>query len=209
MHTKILPGIKKATQQRSEQSIENILEAADTILSEPNADNLTTRMLSEISGYSIGALYHYLDKAEHAFILALFRRREKRLARVTEIINQYPKDEPLRDLLELLVDSMLEELNGINRRVFVLVSRMFVKHAKNHWLLDNAAAVLVDPLIRAQKRDATGTFRAIEHDELLMLLKLCAISLRRPFLEQDPIAGTQKHRDFVIDTMVRLLGNQA
>lgn len=208
MHRKILPKLRNTTQPPQNEAMGNILEAANILLNE-GTPNLTARKLSQKSGYSIGALYHYFHKAEHAFILVLFRRREKRLYKQIEIIDQFATDKPLSDLIELLVDSGLAEFNRINKnkKMIFALAKIAIKLSENLIMFDNALSILADPLISARKRNTTGTFREIERDELIMLLKLGVIALRRPFLEQTPIAGTQKHRNFVIDTMVRLLGN--
>jgi hypothetical protein len=39
-----------------------------------------------------------------------------------------------------------------------------------------------------------------------MLLKTCFGMIRRPFLEQSPMAGSEKHKALALDTMARLLG---
>lgn len=205
MHDKSLPKLK-TNQSGSKNSVDNIIESADTILNDGDPKNFTARKLSEKSGYSIGALYHYFHKAEHVFILMLFSRREKRLKKMVETINKFPANETLKSLMELLADQVLAELNRINLKALLLIARMAIKFSKDHLAFDNVLSVLADPLISAQKRDMTGTFRAIERDELLILLTLCAICLRRPFLEHNPIAGSKKHRDFAVDTMVRLFG---
>lgn len=206
MYDELLPKLKSSL-SRSKSAVENIIESAEAIANEGNSDDLTARKLSEKSGYSIGALYHHLHKVEHAFILMLFRRRDKKLSELVELINQFPEDQPINNLMELLADNVLAEIKRMNRKVLLLIARMTIKFSKDHLQFDNVLSILADPLIAAQKRDTTGTFRAIEREELLMVLRLCAFTLRRPFLEQNSIAGTKRHRDFAVDTMVRLLGN--
>ena len=207
MHDDLLPKLK-TSDSKSKFSVKNILESADSIFDEGNSADFTARNLSERSGYSVGAIYHHFQKAEHAFILMLFSRRERRLNQLIDIINQFPEDRPLNHLIELLVDTAFSELNRLNRKTFILIARMAIKFSKDHLSFDNSLSILADPYIAARERNTTGTFRHIEHDDLIMLFRLCAISLRQPFLTQDPIAGTQKHRDFVVDTMMRLFWNQ-
>ena len=137
----------------------------------------------------------------------IIKRRDKQFYQLVEVINQFPIDKPIRDLLEQMIDSSFKEYNRMNHRSFFLIFRMILKFSKNPLAFDNALSLLVEPLINAQLRDTTGTFRKTEPDDLLMLLKTCFAIIRRPFLEQNPIAGSNKHRELAIDTMVRLLGN--
>jgi len=206
-HKKLLPKIKKPNQPRAEVTVDNILESADAIFSEGDHKSINARNLATKSGYSIGTLYYYLEKAEDAFILMIIKRREKQFYQLVEVINQFPIDKPIRDLLEQMIDSSFKEYNRMNHRSFFLIFRMILKFSKNPLAFDNALSLLVEPLINAQLRDTTGTFRKTESDDLLMLLKTCFAIIRRPFLEQNPIAGSNKHRELAIDTMERLLGN--
>lgn len=206
-HKKLLPKIKKTNQPRAEVTVDTILESADVIFSTGNHKSINARNLATKSGFAIGTIYYYLKKAEDAFILMIIKRREKQFHQLVELIDQFPQDKPLRNLLELMIDSSFKEYNRMNHRSFFLIFKMILKHSKNPLAFDNALSLLVDPLIAARSRNITGTFRSIEPDDLLMLLKTCFAMVRRPFLEQVPIAGTQKHRDLTIDTMERLLGN--
>ena len=95
----------------------------------------------------------------------------------------------------------------MNPRSFFLVFRMIVRFSKNPLAFDDALKILVEPLLSAQQRDTTGTFRQTDADELLMLLKTCFAMIRRPFLEQSPVSGSERHKALALDTMIRLLGN--
>ena len=207
MHKKLLPKVKQQAQDRSELAVQNILEAADAVFDEHDPTNLNARKLASKAGYSVGTLYYYLGKAEDAFILMIIKRREKHFTKLAELIDQFPADQPLRELLNAMVDSSFAEYNRMNHRSFFLVIRMILKFAKNPLPFDDALSALVPPLLAAQRRDTTGSFRQTDADELLMLLKTCLAMLRRPFLEQSPIAGSDRHRALSLDTMERLLGN--
>lgn len=207
MHRKLIPKVKKVTQLRSESALKAIVESADSIMEVNDPSLLNARQLSAKSGYSIGTLYYYLNKAEDAFILMIIKRREKQFSELSTIINQFPPDKPIRELVETIINSSFTEYNRMNQKSFFLVFRMILKFSKNPLAFDDALINLVEPLVRAQNRNTTNTFRTVDSDELLMLLKTCFAMIRRPFLEQNQLAGSAKHRELAIDTMVRLLGN--
>ena len=207
MHRNLIPKVRKATQERSESAVRSIIESADSILDEGDPSILTARKLSTKSGYSIGTLYYYLNKAEDAFILMIIKRREKHFIHLADLINQCPADRPLSELVARMIESSFEEYGRMHQKSFFLVFRMILKFSKNPLAFDDALSTLVGPLIAARHRNLTSSFRETESDELLMLLKTCFAMIRRPFLEQSPIAGTEIHRKLAIDTMIRLLGN--
>ena len=207
MHKKLLPKVKPQTQDRSELAVQNILQAADATLEHEEPGHLNARKLAAKSGYSIGSLYYYFNKAEDAFVLMLIKRREKQFSRLAELIAQFPAHQPLRLLLDALVTSSFAEYRRVNHRSYFLVFRMILRFSKNPLAFDDALLVLVKPWLAAHQRNTTGTFRPTDADELLMLLKTCMAMLRRPFLEQSPMAGSARHQALAVDTMERLLGN--
>lgn len=207
MHKKLLPKVKQQAQNRSELAVQHILEAADANFDEQDPNNLNARKLAAKAGYSVGTLYYYLSKAEDAFILMIIRRREKQFIELAKLINEFPNNQPLLHLVSSIIDSSFAEYNRMNHKSFFLVFKMILKFSKNPLAFDDALNHLVEPLIAAQHKNTTNTFRRLDSDELLMLLKTCFAIIRRPFLEQNKIAGSAKHRELAIDTMARLLGN--
>ena len=208
MHDKIAPKIKKTSQSRSDLTKENILEAAETLFDESDPAHLNARQLSAKSGYALGTLYYYLHKAEDAFILMILRRREKHFSHLVEKIEGYPSDQPLKGLLNIIIDSSFDEYNRMNQRSFFIIFKMILRFSKNPLVFDDALSVLVPPFIECQQRNFTGTFRQTEPMEMLMLLKTCFAMIRRPFLEQHDIAGSPEHRALALDTMERLLSQR-
>ena len=207
MYKKLLPKVKQQVQERSDFAVRNILEAADAAIVESDSGQLNVRKLAAKAGYSIGSLYYYFNKAEDAFIIAIIRRREKQFSKLADLIDQFPADKPLHELLVAMVDSSFLEYKRIHPRSFFMVFRMILRFSKNPLAFDDALTTLVKPLLAAQQRDTTGTFRQIDEHELQMLLKTCLAMLRRPFLEQSPMAGGVQHRELAINVMERLLGN--
>ena len=125
--------------------------------------------------------------------------------KLVSAINDFPCDQPVNMLAQIIINSSFEELNKMNKRSFYMIFKMILRFSRDPLKFDDAVAVLVPPLLGAQKRDSTGTFRQTSDAELLMLLKICFAIIRRPFLEQLEIAGKDEHRKLALDTMDRLL----
>lgn len=138
-HESLIPKVKKVNQLRADVTLDNILESADSILHEGSYKDINVRNLAEKSGYSVGTLYCYFEKAEDALILAILRKREKQFYVLMDVINQFSVDRPLRELLELIIDSSFKEFNRMNHRVFSFIFRMILKFSKNPWAFDDVS----------------------------------------------------------------------
>jgi AcrR family transcriptional regulator len=202
------PKIKNSKQSRAQIALDNLLQSAEVLLDSGDPKALNARNLSDTSGYSIGTIYYYLSKVEDIFILLILRRRKKHFAKLVNMIEDFASDQPLRALLEKMVDASFVEYNRMNPRSFALIFKMIIKSTKSPLGFDQEMNMLVEPLMAAQKRDETNTFRAIAADDLLMLLQACFALIRRPFLEINPVAGTEQHRALTVDALERLLGNR-
>ena len=202
------PKIKNSKQSRAQIAVDNLLQSAEVLLDSGDPKALNARNLSDTSGYSIGTIYYYLSKVEDIFILLILRRRKKHFAKLVNMIEDFASDQPLKALLEKMVDASFVEYNRMNPRSFALIFKMIIKSTKSPLGFDQEMNMLVEPLMAAQKRDETNTFRAIAADDLLMLLQACFALIRRPFLEINPVAGTEQHRALTVDALERLLGNR-
>lgn len=203
------PKIKNNKQSRAQIAVDNLLQSAEVLLDSGDPKALNARNLSDTSGYSVGTIYYYLSKVEDVFILLILRRRKKHFGKLVNMIDDFDSEQPLRALLEKMVDASFVEYNRMNPRSFALIFKMIIKSTKSPLAFDQEMNMLVEPLIAAQKRDQTNTFRAMAADDLLMLLQACFALIRRPFLEINPVAGTQQHRALTVDALERLLGNRA
>ncbi len=203
------PKIKNSKQSRAQIAVDNLLQSAEVLLDSGDPKALNARNLSDTSGYSVGTIYYYLSKVEDIFILLILRRRRKHFGKLVNMIDGFDSEQPLRALLEKMVDASFVEYNRMNPRSFALIFKMIIKSTKSPLAFDQEMNMLVEPLISAQKRDQTNTFRAMAADDLLMLLQACFALIRRPFLEINPVAGTQQHRALTVDALERLLGNRA
>jgi hypothetical protein len=66
--------------------------------------------------------------------------------------------------------------------------------------------LLVESYLVAAGKNQTDTFRALSTNEASILIRQICLAIERPFMEGNPIAGTEEHRKIAIDMMIRLLG---
>jgi hypothetical protein len=70
----------------------------------------------------------------------------------------------------------------------------------------NFTDIFVEPYLRMVSMNKTNTFRKMTHAETRMIWRLGQPLIERPFIYNDPIAGSEEHQRIIIESFVRLLG---
>lgn len=106
---------KKPAQQRSQQLVETLLEAAGQVIAERGLAATNTRLIAERAGISVGSLYQYFEDKD-AVVAALMLRLTEDLNRMIE--EELPKllDTDVRATTRTLLEAALlffESRNGL------------------------------------------------------------------------------------------------
>ena len=193
-------------QERSKQTLENILEAAHQIVEEANPDIFTSRMLAKKSGYGLGTLTRRLSSIEHVFLWAIYKARERKFEELSIAIGRFDADVPIQTFAQNMVDTAFSGIAKVNPSVMRFFENRFTKM---HGLPSDYFAYmdsLAEPYLEAASKNKTDTFRVLTKNEAYLLIRQLGLLIERPFVEGNPIAGTDEHRELVIDTIIRLLG---
>jgi len=196
-------------QKRADDAIKAIGEAAVVLSQEGRLDLLTTRTVSEFSGYSVGTIYRYFERFEDIFINLFLKRRLDTISELVVMIDRHPPAARIDVLLSAIVEKMIHELARPHPKVLKWILRQFFKHANEPEKINVIIDILVLPLIAAAQRDESGSFRLLAEDELRLILRASQAMVRSPFFEQDPIAGSKMHIEFVTNETIRLLSNMS
>jgi hypothetical protein len=197
----------ESKQDRSKQTLEDILESAYTIVEAADPDLFTSRVLADKSGYALGTLSRRLSSIENVFLWAVKKGREKHFANFVNILEQFDANLPLRTLVENMTDYSFAAMNKVNPKVIRFYEdRLFKKngHMPNFY---GYVDLLVKPYIECAKRNQTGTFRLISEDEARLIMRASANFTERPFVDGNPIAGTSEHRKIATDNLTRMFGH--
>ncbi|MEI8403610.1 MAG: TetR/AcrR family transcriptional regulator [Alcaligenaceae bacterium] len=89
----------EAKQKRGADAIQTISEAATLLAKEGRPELLTTRNLSEISGYSTGTLYRYFRRFEDIFVNLFLQRRTQAIDKIVLLIEEHPPAQEARFLV--------------------------------------------------------------------------------------------------------------
>jgi len=202
------PQVKNSpTQERSIKAIEDILESAGALSDEGLIELLNARNLAAKSGYSVGTIYRYFEKFDHIFLSLLSWRQKKAIAKVAALIDAHDPQVGINELVTQIVDIGLAEWSSKNPTVLKIIVRQFFRFSEEPEKFNAVADDALIPAIQAaQKRDQTNTFRQMTDNELRLHLRALQMSLRNPFIEGDPFAGSPEHRRCSIDMGSLLLG---
>jgi AcrR family transcriptional regulator len=196
----------ESKQERSHKTLNNILEAAEQLVVEANPDLFTSRTLAQRSGYALGTLVRRLSSVENVFLWAVKKDRDQKFQEVAISITQFDANTSIHTFAENMVDTAFSGFQKVNPAVMRFFENRFTK--MNGLPPDYFAYMdsLVEPYIAAASINQSGTFRALSTGEASLLIRHICLLVERPFMEGNPIAGTQEHRRIAIDTIIRLLG---
>ena len=196
----------ESKQERSQKTLEDILEAAEQIVVEANPDFFTSRSLAQRSGYALGTLVRRLSSVENVFLWAVKKNRDQKLQEVAINITQFSADTPIHTFTENMIDMAFSSFQQVNPAVMRFFEKRFTK--MNGLTSDYFTYMdsMVEPYRVAASQNKTGTFRVLSTIEASLLIRQIFLLVERPFIEGNPIAGTQEHRRIAIDMIIRLLG---
>ena len=195
----------ESKQDRSLQTMADIMQAAEELTAEANPELFTSRSLSQKSGYALGTLVRRLGSIENVFLWAIVKGRGILLNEFALSIAQFDPDVSVQKFAEEIIDSAFAYIQKVNPKVMRFFETRITKREGlvadyfSYW------DFLVDPYLESAQRNKTDTFRQMTKDEATLIIRnLCSL-VERPFIEANPIAGTEEHRRIAIDAFIRLL----
>lgn len=196
----------ESKQERSQKTLEDILGAAEQIVADANPDLFTSRMLAQRSGYALGTLVRRLKSVENVFLWAAKKGRDKKFQEVAISITQFDANTSIHTFAENMVDTAFSAVQRVNPAVMRFFENRFTKMNGLQPNYFAYMASLVEPYLAAASKNQTDTFRALSPSEASLLIRQICLLVERPFMEGNPIAGTQDHRRVATDMIIRLLG---
>lgn len=196
----------ESKQERSQKTLENILEAAEQIIQEADPSQFTSRSLAQKSGYALGTLVRRLSSVENVFLWAVKKARDKKFQEIAISITQFDAETPVRTFAENMIDIAFSEIQRVNPVVMRFFENRYTK--MNGLPPDYFTYMdsLVQPYLATIRKNQTDTFRVLSTSEASLLLRQICLLVERPFMEGNPVAGTPEHRRVAIDMIIRLLG---
>lgn len=193
-------------QSRSEKTLSDILDAANLIVEEGDPRLFTTRNLAQKSGYALGTLVRRLQSIENVYLWAIKKTRDRLFKELSISMTQIDVNTPIEVFAESLIDQIFTTIQKVNPAVMRFFESRVTKvkgiQADYFFYMD----VVIEPYLNAVKSNKTNTFRELSLSEASLLLRNICLLIERPFMENNPIAGTPEHRQIIIGTIIRVLG---
>ena len=196
----------EAKQERSLKTMADILQAAEQLTAGADPELFTSRSLAQRSGYALGTLVRRLGSIDNVFLWAIKKGRDKKLHEFASIVTQFDANTSIHAFAENVVDTAFTDIQQINPAVMRFFENRFTKINGLPHDYFNYMDLLVESYLVAASKNETDTFRALSTNEASLLIRQICLVIERPFMEGNPISGTQEHRRIAIDMMVRLLG---
>jgi hypothetical protein len=196
----------ESKQERSQKTLEDILQAAEEIVAGSDPDLFTSRTLSQKSGYALGTLVRRLGSIENVFLRAAKNRRDQKFKEIALAIAQFDANTPVHEFAENMVERTFTGFQLNNPKVMRFFESRFTKMNGLPPDYFTYMDFIVDPYLKASHLNKTNTFRRLSKNEAALLLRQLCLLAERPFMEDSPIAGTEEHRKIVMDAIIRLLG---
>jgi AcrR family transcriptional regulator len=168
-------------QQRSQEIVEAILEAAARLLKQDLA-LVSTTAIADRAGVSVGSVYRYFPNKE-AILAALYERDVGAEARgLSEDPRWLPGDSPLRSALAQLVDFQLER----HRRLRDLDQDFYRGHHRDFSLARKLGAREVEARIRRFLAEHAAELRVRDLDQAAFVVARGVSGLVRTALDECP-----------------------
>lgn len=192
-------------QSRAEVTAETIIQAAIHALeSAEEIGSVTSQNLAEKSGYSVGSLYRYF-KSKDDLYTSLWRFFVTRLhAGLVPKIDAFPNHGTVRQLMMMVSEYYFDNLRSRKPGKVIPFYRLFIKAVPDPENIYKVMDILIDPLMRTQAQNQSGTMRIMDENELRICLRASHAMIRNEFLERALYFGTASHQRLTLDLMVRL-----
>jgi hypothetical protein len=195
----------EAKQERSLKTMSDILQAAEQLTAGADPELFTSRSLAQRSGYALGTLVRRLGSIDNVFLWAIKKGRDKKLHEFAIIVTQFDANTSIHAFAENVVDTAFTDIQQINPAVMRFLENRFTKINGLPHDYFNYMDLLVESYLVAASKNETDTFRALSTNEASLLIRQICLVIERPFMEGNPIAGTEEHRRIAVDTFIKLL----
>jgi len=206
MPKNIIIEFPEAKQRRSKQTLDEILQAAFDLVDQANPNKFTSRALSARSGYALSTLCDRLGIIENAFLWVIKQGQTQHLGNLAQKFREFDDHLPLQSFMEVMIDCSFEKIKQVNPRVIRYYEDCLAKQQALSSESYHYSDIMAQPYVETALRNQTDTFRHISVDEAILLFRSALTIVERPFVELNPIAGSEEHRRIAISTLVQMFG---
>ena len=145
---------KAARQERSQVTVDAILEAAARLFAEGGLDEVNTNRIAELAGVSVGSLYQYFPSKQAILGELIDRHSEQTMAALAAKLADFatrPIPDVLREIVEILLEADTIDLNL--HRVFLDKLPDAGRIEQRHGEIRRMTAVVRERLLEQRRGD--------------------------------------------------------
>jgi hypothetical protein len=143
---------------------------------------------------------------ENAFLWTIEKGQAKHIENMAKKFKEFDTNLPLQAFFEIMVDLAFKSIKQVNPKVMRYYEDCVAKQNALSSEFYHYSDALTQPYVETALRNQTNTFRHISIDEAILLFRSALTIVERPFVELNPIAGTEEHRRIAISTLVQMFG---
>jgi hypothetical protein len=199
----------KQLQLRAAKTFLDISQTADDLMQSDNVDFPSARELSTKSGYSIGTLYRYFGSLNALFsFIFIDRHLRKVVIEAEELIGSFTPTDTITTVVTSIVNSLFLRLNKKKHthQKYKFLVRILFKMAKKPEELNQVMDPVIPRILELQRNNVTGTIKLMNEDECRLALRGFQAIMRSPFMEGDPLAGSEEHKKYACEFGIALFG---
>ncbi|WP_267396503.1 TetR/AcrR family transcriptional regulator [Sphingomonas sp. GC_Shp_1] len=196
------PERKKPRQDRSRQTVDTILEATAQILDDDGGKGLTTNLLAQHAGYSIGTLYQYFDNRE-AIVVALIERQRETMRREIDALLEARAGEPWEKTVQAIV-RLMHDAFARHRHVDPRLIRSLVAFALERGLPEPTEHV-ADAIIAVWRGAGEAHIRRLSDAGRFVLTTAIVEVLRATTLRSLSLLGTIELEEAIVRLVMGFL----
>ena len=192
-------------QDRSQKTLDDLLQAAYEIVEAANAKSFTSRTLASKAGYSLGTLSRRLGSVEDVFFWAIQKGRELKLNARAEEMSRFDPKLTVQDFVENFLDKGFNDIGMVGASVIRFYDERFTKKYGLTTDYFDYTNIVADAYFEMHTKNETNTFRILSQVEARYIFKAVFSLTERPFAADDPAAGSEEHRRIVITAVTAML----
>jgi hypothetical protein len=192
-------------QDRSQKTLDDLLQAAYEIVEAANTKSFTSRSLASKAGYSLGTLSQRLGSVEDVFFWAIQKGREIKLKDYAEEVSRFDPKLTVQDFVESLIDKAFNSIGIVGAPVMRFYDERFTKKYGLTTNYFDYVNVVADAYFEMHRLNETNTFRILSLEEIRLMFKASLSLIERPFAAEDPIAGSEEHRRIAVTAITGML----
>lgn len=147
-----------------------------------------------------------LGSVENAFLWAIEKQRDQHIQALVNLIEAFDRDKPIQELGGELADKTFLTIKKVNPKVIQFIEGRLIKRDQFSVKYFHYFDPIALALLKNSKKNTTNTFKKFTAIEARLILRSFVMIVERPFVEEDPIAGSNQHKKIAIESFVRLFG---